>query len=113
LHRERVMDWGKRIAAIVLAGGSVAGCAGADEPGDGGTFAPPLASSEGRPALFVGPAPTIQVDRVPVNRLSQPGPRYRIPLCNANPDPCCRSPDSQGCEDAGPRVTVKWQGDPQ
>ena len=103
------------MAAMVLAGGSVAGCAGAGDPGDGGIYLPPtLASADGQQALLVvGPAPTIQVDRVPVNDPSARKPQYRVPLCNANPDPCCRHPDSEGCEGSTPRVTVTLESYPK
>jgi hypothetical protein len=55
-----IMGWRTRVAAILLASGSVAGCAGAGDPGDAGTYAPPpLASVDSQAApLLVAPAPT-------------------------------------------------------
>jgi hypothetical protein len=91
------MDWKARIAAIVLAGGSVAGCASAADPGnDAGT-----SDASNRPIgtptePVVIPATTIRVEKL---REAPPPakPRYRVPVCNANPDPCCRAPQSPEC----------------
>lgn len=104
--RDCIMDWRTRIAAIVLAGGSVAGCAAAADPGDAGTGMPDAgpASTGGsgpwEPATL-HPNLTNLVEKSP-ERPPAPKPRYRVPICNANPDPCCRAPDGPGCEDAQP-----------
>ncbi len=82
------MDWRTRIAAILLAGGSVAGCASAGGPSEPGP-SPAAILIERSPAVLPQ-----QVTR----------PRYRVPLCNANPDPCCRSPHAPECENRGPTV---------
>lgn len=92
------MDWRTRIAAIVLAGGSVAGCASAADPGDAGMpDAEPRTSVEPfEPAIDPAPAP-VHLAEVSTERPPPPKPRVRIPVCNANPDPCCRLPDSPEC----------------
>lgn len=94
------MDWRTRIAAIVLAGGSVTGCASAADPGDAGTpEAGPRPSAEPS-QVGVGPMPTILVNLAPEPpppAAPTTEPRVRIPLCNANPDPCCHFPDAPEC----------------
>lgn len=98
------MDWRTRIAAIVLAGGSVAGCASAADPVDAGL--PDVSpGSTGGPSE-PGPSPAaILIERSPaVLPQHVTRPRYRVPLCNANPDPCCRSPESPECENRRPTV---------
>ncbi len=95
------MDWRTRIAAIVLAGGSVAGCAAAADPGDAGTPDAGPASTGGPWEPEIHPALSAVDEKLPeVSPL--PRRRYRIPICNANPDPCCRSPHSPTCEGATP-----------
>ncbi len=85
------MHWQRRMLAIVLAGGSIAGCSdpsasGGDraaEPTRGtprGAGAPPAASLE---ASTPAPAPG--------------GGTVVVPRCNANPDPCCLDPEAPGC----------------
>lgn len=72
--------------AIALAGGSIAACADAPDPaGADGAEREPMVGAH-------------LVMRVPVEARGA----YGIPLCNANPDPCCRNPDLPGCaHDAG------------
>jgi hypothetical protein len=96
------MDWRTRIAAIVLAGGSVAGCASAADPGDAGMpDAAPRSSLE--PSIevldagVVRPTPRVIVNVLPEGLPAAQKPRVRIPVCNANPDPCCRFPDAPEC----------------
>lgn len=99
------MDWRTRIAAIVLAGGSVAGCASAADPADGGLPDVSPGSTSGLPEPGPSPAAEILIERSPAVLPQHVGrPRSRIPICNANPDPCCRSPDAPECESRRPTV---------
>jgi hypothetical protein len=92
------MDWRTRIAAIVLAGGSVTGCASAADPGDAGLPDPAPGSTIEPAEPVVAPTPVPNVKLRPISTEQQPlKPRVRIPVCNANPDPCCRFPDSPEC----------------
>lgn len=72
--------------AIALAGGSIAACADAPDPaGADGTASEQMVGAH-------------LVMHVPVDTRRP----YGIPLCNANPDPCCRNPEMPGCaRDAG------------
>jgi hypothetical protein len=98
-----------RMGAIVLAGGSLAACSGEDEtsgvareatsgaeptrvrPGPSGARA---TSSAAPAAPNVARAALASEGRVPSG--------YFVPMCNANPDPCCRFPDLPECRvDAG------------
>lgn len=104
------MDWRTRIAAIVLAGGSVAGCASAADPGvDAGTAEPSPQSSgsvsvSGNSAEpLVDPAATIPLVKLP-EVPARPRRRYQVPICNANPDPCCRAPNSPECAARPPPI---------
>ena len=90
------MDWKARIAAIALAGGSVAGCASAADPGNDAGTSEASTRPVGAPTQVVDPASTILVEKLrevppPARR------RYQVPVCNANPDPCCRAPQSPEC----------------
>lgn len=99
------MDWRTRIAAIVLAGGSVTGCASAADPGDAGLPEVSTGPTSGPLEPGPSPAPAILIERSPAVLPQQIGrPRSRIPICNANPDPCCRSPDAPECPSRQPTV---------
>jgi hypothetical protein len=90
------MDWRTRMTAILLAGGSLAACGGS-APTEG--VDSPQAELPGKddPRL-VTPEP------LPRPSAAALQPRYRVPLCNANPDPCCRFPQAPVCH--APAKTV-------
>ena len=93
------MDWRKRIGAIVVAGGSLAACSG---DGDGAGLVRQETASGAEPSRAPA-APSVPRAAVASEGLQTGG--YFIPVCNANPDPCCRNPDLPECpRDAGPVV---------
>jgi hypothetical protein len=88
--------------AIALAGGSVAACSQAPDPTDveGTAPAPGEDNASSSSAAFPGARKFSTVDRLVTG--DDAPPRFTIPRCNANPDPCCRNPDMPGCPvDAG------------
>jgi hypothetical protein len=95
------MDWRTRIAAIVLAGGTVAGCAGSS------TDPPDAAPPDPGPRSTTDPTAPV-LDPALRSLVSPRKPRWRIPICNANPDPCCRTPQASSCtEGASPADRVR------
>jgi hypothetical protein len=101
------MHWHFHMMAIVLAGGSVAACSEGSEVDTSGasqqqresTTAGASASAPG--SLVEGLSPLVRA----LPQRAAPSMGYRIPPCNANPDPCCRNPDLPGCQvDAGADV---------
>jgi hypothetical protein len=96
------MHWRTRMMAIVLAGGSITACSErADSTGvDGAT-----------PSRSAGsvPDPTVVTPllELPLQDAAAQSPVYRIPRCNANPDPCCHDPTLPGCGvDGGDEAAV-------
>jgi hypothetical protein len=90
------MHWRQRIGAIVVAGGSLAACGG---DGDGGGLVREAATTGALPSR--APAAPSVARAASASDGLQTG--YAIPMCNANPDPCCRLPDLPECQrDAGP-----------
>jgi hypothetical protein len=92
------MHWRKRMGAIVMAGGSIAACSG--EGNDAGL----VQQNDTQVTLQPSRAPAApSVPRVAIASDGLVTPSgYHIPICNANPDPCCRFPDMPECQrDAG------------
>jgi hypothetical protein len=100
------MHWRKRMAAIALAGGSLASCVGGGHTAE--VLDDHVPPTPGEPNLEA----TRSTDAAPEAALTplrarpavwpnalRPPPVHIIPICNANPDPCCRFPDM--CRDAG------------
>ncbi len=87
------MHWRTHLMAIVLAGGSVAGCSDPREAAEQPQQSPPPAPR----------APVVDHYALEATDAGAAGPRRPlVPACNANPDPCCRNPDLPGCDaDAG------------
>jgi hypothetical protein len=96
------MHWRDRMMAIALAGGSVAACSEAVERADVEGTVPPRGGDTAT-GLVTMPSPRAlsSIDRVmPGDEAPLGG--YIVPRCNANPDPCCQSPDLPMCQaDAG------------
>lgn len=116
------MDWKTRMTAIVLAGGSVAACAGSAAPDDAaGSQTEAQAQQRGAPSRpNVGAMLRVQPVRLP-EPSAQPAPQLgptvvHVPICNANPDPCCRSPDAPGCRESMPEIQAEappWWNAPE
>jgi hypothetical protein len=89
---------------MVLAGGSMGACSGES--------AEPLAVRQGHEEATASRAPaTPNVSRAVASEGLDDGSGYAIPMCNANPDPCCRFPDLPECNvDAGPEADVDDAG---
>jgi hypothetical protein len=83
------MDWRMRVTAILLAGGSLAACGGSP-PTEGVDSPQAEQPRKGEPRL-------VPLEPLPRPSASQVQPRYGVPLCNANPDPCCRFPQAPEC----------------
>jgi hypothetical protein len=110
------MHWRVRMTAIVIAGGSIAACAGRTEKqGESGPD-----RAQGGPAALGSSHDAAPTPTSPGERLRAPLPEGRVsggwavPACNANPDPCCRFPDGPTCHvDAGDAEAVRPRDPPE
>jgi hypothetical protein len=95
------MSWHRRLAAIALAGGSIAACSDAADSHDDSTVPPTRGAEREAGAPTVAHPHRSDVAPAPPWLAFQTGAAYVIPACNANPDPCCRMPGLPQCTDGG------------